>query len=164
MIQTIETLVLLLVVIAAVAVVAARSKIPPAILLVLTGVVLALVPGLPSLELAPVSLQSPPDFAARRRQRRVHDRDRGGGDPLAPGVPLAHRLPAGRHRLAARRGGAALDRAPDADPAAHPRRARRRGAGERRHGTHFLSLRARRGEHGPVLARSGGRDFRRHRR
>jgi Na+/H+ antiporter len=53
MIQTIETLVLLLVVIAAVAVVAARSKIPPAILLVLTGVILALVPGLPSFELAP---------------------------------------------------------------------------------------------------------------
>ncbi len=33
--------------------VAARLKIPPAILLVLTGVVLALVPGLPKLELAP---------------------------------------------------------------------------------------------------------------
>ena len=53
MISTIQILVLLLAVAAAVAVLAARLKIPPAILLVLTGVVLALVPGLPTLELAP---------------------------------------------------------------------------------------------------------------
>jgi monovalent cation/hydrogen antiporter len=53
MIPTIQILVLLLVVVAAVALVAARLKIPPAILLVLTGVVLALVPGLPTVELAP---------------------------------------------------------------------------------------------------------------
>ena len=53
MISTIQILVLLLVVVAAVAVLAARLKIPPAILLVLTGVVLALVPGLPALALAP---------------------------------------------------------------------------------------------------------------
>ncbi len=53
MIPTIQILVLLLVVVAAVALVAARLKIPSAILLVLTGVVLALVPGLPTLELAP---------------------------------------------------------------------------------------------------------------
>src|ERR1700730_13996843 len=52
MILTIQSLVLLLAVIAAVAVAAARLKIPPAILLVLTGMVLALVPGLPTLELA----------------------------------------------------------------------------------------------------------------
>ena len=44
---------LLLVVIAAVAVVAARLKIPAAIPLVVTGVVLALVPGLPTVKLAP---------------------------------------------------------------------------------------------------------------
>ncbi|HMF05458.1 MAG TPA: Na+/H+ antiporter [Methylocella sp.] len=53
MIATIQTLVLLLAVVAAVAVVAARLKIPQAILLVLTGVVLALIPGLPTVELAP---------------------------------------------------------------------------------------------------------------
>ncbi len=53
MISTIQVLVLLLAVAAAVAVLAARLKIPPAILLVLTGVALALVPGLPTLELAP---------------------------------------------------------------------------------------------------------------
>src|SRR6202165_1266982 len=53
MIPTIQILVLLPVVVAAVAVVARRLKIPPAILLVLTGVVLALVPGLPAVRLAP---------------------------------------------------------------------------------------------------------------
>ena len=53
MLPTIQTLVSLLIVIAAVAVVAARLKIPPAILLVITGVVLALIPGLPTVELAP---------------------------------------------------------------------------------------------------------------
>ena len=53
MTTTIQILVLLLIVIAAVAVVAARLKVPPAILLVLTGVVLALVPGLPTVRLAP---------------------------------------------------------------------------------------------------------------
>src|SRR5712691_10981129 len=53
MIPTIQILVFLLVVVAAVAVAAVRLKIPPAILLVLTGVALALVPGLPAVELAP---------------------------------------------------------------------------------------------------------------
>ncbi|QBR70608.1 Na+/H+ antiporter [Beijerinckiaceae bacterium] len=53
MVSTIQILVLLLAVVAAVAVLSARLEIPPAILLVLSGVVLALVPGLPSLELAP---------------------------------------------------------------------------------------------------------------
>src|SRR5262245_32898337 len=50
---TVQVLVLLLAVTAAVAVVAARLKIPPAIILVLTGVLLALIPGLPAVELAP---------------------------------------------------------------------------------------------------------------
>jgi monovalent cation/hydrogen antiporter len=53
MVPTIQILVLLLAVIAVVAVVAARLKIPSAILLVLTGVVLAVVPNLPVVELAP---------------------------------------------------------------------------------------------------------------
>ena len=53
MISTIQLMVALLVVVAAVAVVAARLKIPPAILLVITGVALALIPGLPTVELAP---------------------------------------------------------------------------------------------------------------
>jgi monovalent cation/hydrogen antiporter len=53
MLPTYEILVLLLIVIAAVAFVSARLKIPSAILLVLTGVALALIPGLPMVELAP---------------------------------------------------------------------------------------------------------------
>jgi monovalent cation/hydrogen antiporter len=53
MISTIQILVSLLAVVAAVAVLADRLQIPSAILLVLVGVVLALVPGLPTLELAP---------------------------------------------------------------------------------------------------------------
>ena len=50
MIPTIQILELLLGVIAAVAFVVARLNIPPAILLVLTGVTLALVPGLPTVK------------------------------------------------------------------------------------------------------------------
>src|SRR5437764_13447371 len=53
MISTIQILVLLLVVVAAVGFIAARLKIPSAILLVLVGVALALIPGLPAIELAP---------------------------------------------------------------------------------------------------------------
>ena len=53
MIATIQLLVLLLAVVAATAVIANRLRIPPAILLVLTGVLLAVVPGLPPVELAP---------------------------------------------------------------------------------------------------------------
>jgi monovalent cation/hydrogen antiporter len=53
MIPTVQILVLLLVVTAAVAVLAARLKIPPAIILVLSGVLLALIPGLPEVVLAP---------------------------------------------------------------------------------------------------------------
>src|SRR6185437_9465999 len=53
MVETVQILVLLLAVVAAVAVLAARLEIPPAILLVIAGVILALVPGLPSVELAP---------------------------------------------------------------------------------------------------------------
>src|SRR6059058_3113123 len=53
MIPTIQTLILLLIVIASVAVAEARFRIPNAILLVVTGIILGLIPGLPSVELAP---------------------------------------------------------------------------------------------------------------
>src|SRR5271167_1840902 len=53
MTRTIQSLVLVLVVVAVVGFAAKRLKVPPAILLVLTGVVLALVPGLPAVRLAP---------------------------------------------------------------------------------------------------------------
>ena len=53
MLQSIEILVLLLAVIAAISVVAGRLDMPPAILLVCAGVALALIPGLPTVKLAP---------------------------------------------------------------------------------------------------------------
>jgi monovalent cation/hydrogen antiporter len=53
MITIIQTPLVLLIVIAAVAVASARLTVPPAILLVVTGVALALLPGLPTLKLAP---------------------------------------------------------------------------------------------------------------
>src|SRR5579862_7174136 len=53
MTSTIQLLILLLLVIAVVAVAADRLRIPAVILLVLTGVVLALLPGLPELKLDP---------------------------------------------------------------------------------------------------------------
>ncbi len=52
-VREIQILLFLLIAIAAVGVVAKRSNIPAAILLVLTGVLLALVPGLPAVRLAP---------------------------------------------------------------------------------------------------------------
>ena len=52
-IHQIQIFLLLLIAIAAVGVVAKRANVPPAILLVLTGLVLALVPGLPAVRLAP---------------------------------------------------------------------------------------------------------------
>jgi Na+/H+ antiporter len=53
MTSTIQVLVLLLGLVAAVAIIANRLKIPPSIPLVVTGVLVALVPGLPPVELAP---------------------------------------------------------------------------------------------------------------
>src|SRR5215208_8540975 len=53
MTSTVQILVLLLAVVAGVAAAADRLKVPPAILLVLTGICLAVVPGLPAVELAP---------------------------------------------------------------------------------------------------------------
>jgi CPA1 family monovalent cation:H+ antiporter len=53
MMATIQVAVLLLIVVAAVALAARRLRLPPAILLVVVGVVLALVPGLPRVELVP---------------------------------------------------------------------------------------------------------------
>src|SRR5215204_3972512 len=53
MTSTVQILVLLLAVVAGVAAAADRLKLPPAILLVLTGTALAIVPGLPAVELDP---------------------------------------------------------------------------------------------------------------
>ena len=132
MTSTLQILVLLLVVIAAVAVVAKRLQIPPAILLVITGVVLALVPGLPTVNLAPnfvLLFVLPPlvyssavamswrefRFSLRpislpcHRLRPVHDRCDRGGHPCAAGILLERRLRFGGHCLTARSRGAAVD-------------------------------------------------------
>src|SRR5947199_5513060 len=53
MTATLQTLFLLLAVMVAIAVVAQRLKLAPSILLVIAGIALALVPGLPPIELAP---------------------------------------------------------------------------------------------------------------
>jgi CPA1 family monovalent cation:H+ antiporter len=53
MIATIQILIVLLIAIAAVAILAARINIPSSILLVITGVALALLPGLPAVRIAP---------------------------------------------------------------------------------------------------------------
>lgn len=53
MLLTLQTLIVLLTVIAVVAAVARRIQIPPAILLVIAGLALAFLPGLPALDLAP---------------------------------------------------------------------------------------------------------------
>ncbi|HTY51048.1 MAG TPA: cation:proton antiporter, partial [Steroidobacteraceae bacterium] len=53
MVRTLQLLVLLLVVIAAVEALAERLRIPASILLVVSGVLLALIPGLPAVNLAP---------------------------------------------------------------------------------------------------------------
>jgi Na+/H+ antiporter len=53
MVETLQILLSLLVVVGVVAVLAKRLQIPPPILLVLAGVALALLPGMPSIELAP---------------------------------------------------------------------------------------------------------------
>ena len=139
MIPTIQLMVLLLVVISAVAVVAARLDTPPAILLVITGVILALIPGLPTVRLAPefvLLIVLPPivyssAVAMSWREFRfnlrpisllavgcvaVHERRRRRGDPLAAGILLAGGLRAGSHRVAARPRGAAVDCPPNAAP------------------------------------------------
>src|ERR1700749_4643845 len=53
MTETIQLILLLLVVLVIVAVAAQRFKLAPSILLVIAGILLALIPGIPSIELAP---------------------------------------------------------------------------------------------------------------
>ena len=79
---TSQTLVLLLAVIAAVAVAAERLKIPPAILLVVTGVALALIPGLPAIEIAP-------DDTVEIHRRLMFDARFHDTDALIAGMPAA---------------------------------------------------------------------------
>ena len=93
----------------------------------------------------------------RHRLRGVHHVAVAAATHWLLGFSVAGRLRARRHRLAARRGGAAVDRAPNADPEAHPGRSRRRRAGERRHGPHSLPLRGGRGQRSGIFVRRGRR-------
>ena len=107
MIATIETILLLLAMLVAVAIVARRLNTAPSILLVVAGIALALLPGLPRIVLAPelvllrpsaaadlfgrrrhelarISLQPAADHAAGVRLRAVHQRRRGSGGAFCP--------------------------------------------------------------------------------
>jgi hypothetical protein len=184
MISTIQVLVLLLAVVAAVAVIGTRLGLPDPILLVLTGVGLALVAGLPPVELAPelvlllalppviymsavtmswreVRLNLGPISLLCGRLRRVHNGNDRRCSPLAIGPPLAGWLCLGGNRLAAGYNGAIVDRPTNGDPPAHSDHPRGRRAGKRCHCPHSLPVRSR--KLGCVLRRPSGRNVRHHR-
>ncbi len=153
MASTIQILILLLIVIVVVSIVATRLKVPPSILLVLAGVVLALVPGLPGVTLAPevvLLLVLPPliyssAVAMSWREFRFNLRPislLAVGCVIFTTVSVAaacHLLLSfswpvgfgtGRHSFAAGPSGAAGDRAPLAAAEAPSRHSRGRGARE----------------------------------
>ena len=177
MTETIQTLLFMLAVLAAVAVAAKRLKIAPSILLVVAGIGIALIPGLPKVELAPevvLLVILPPliysaGVAMSWREFKFNLR------PIAllafgcvvfttcAVAAAAHyllefrlggRLSARRDHFADRRRGAARDRAPARTAAPDRRRAGRRGPRQRRHRAGALSLCRRRGQHRHVFARS----------
>ena len=177
---------ILLAVLAGTALLARRINVAPAILLLLAGIALAFVPGMPSLELPPelvLLLVLPPliysasvamswrefkfnlraDHPAVGRLRDLHRLRGRRRDALPDRIALERRFPAGGHRRATRRGGAAGDRAQARAAAPDPRRARGRGARQRRHRADPLSLRGGGDFDRPVLAAEGRRHLRRHR-
>ena len=97
-------------------------------------------------ELARIQIQPAPDHPAVGRLRDLHRLRGRRRDALSDRAALGRRLPAGGHRRAARRGGAAGDRPQARHAAPDPGRARGRGPRQRRHRADPLSLR-------------GGRDF-----
>ena len=187
MTATLQILLLLLAVLVVVAVAARRLNTAPSILLVIAGIVLALVPGLPPVELAPefvlLVILPPIIYSAgvsmSWREFRFNLRPISllafgcvvfttcavaAAVHLALGCAVGRRLPARRDRRAARRRGAADDRAPARTAAAAAGRARRRGPRQRRDRADPLSLRGRGDRDRHVLAVEGGRHLRRHRR
>ena len=141
---------ILLAVLAGTALLARRTNIAPAILLLLAGIALAFVPGMPPIELPPelvLLLVLPPliysaSVAMSWREFRFNLRVISmlavgcviftafmvaAATHYLIGLPWGVGFLLGRHRRAARRGGAAGDRAQARPAAAHPRRARRRG-------------------------------------
>ena len=155
---------ILLAVLAGTALLARRINVAPAILLLLAGIALAFVPGMPSLELPPelvLLVVLPPliysaSVAMSWREFKFNLRPiillavgcviftacRGRRrDALPDRAAVERRLPARRHRRAAGRGGAAGDRPQARTAAPDPGRARGRGTGQRRHRADPLSLR-----------------------
>jgi len=104
-------------VLAAVALLARRLNTAPSILLVVVGVALALIPGIPPIELSPqfvLLIVLPPliysaGVAMSWREFRfnlrpialLHDLRGGGGGPLRARAAVEHRLSARSHRIAA---------------------------------------------------------------
>ena len=161
---TFQIFLILLAVLAGTALLARRIHIAPAILLLLAGIALAFVPGMPPLELPPelvLLLVLPPliysaSVAMSWREFRSNLRPIillavgcviftasvvASADALPDRAAVECRLPARRHRRTPGRGGAAGDRPQARAAAAHPGRARGRGTGQRRHRADPLSLR-----------------------
>ena len=130
-----QTILFLLAVLVVVAIVARRLNTAPSILLVVAGIGVALVPGLPRIELAPelvlLGILPPLIYSAGVamswrefrfnlrpitllgfRLRLVHRRRGGGGRAPPPRHALGRRLRARRHRGADRRGCPARRRPP----------------------------------------------------
>ena len=178
---------ILLAVLAGTALLARRINVASAILMMLAGIVLAFVPGMPSIELPPelvllvvlppliysasvamswreFKFNLRPIIAAGGRLRDFH-RLRGRRRHALPDrAAVDRRLPAGRHRRTARRGGAAGDCPQARHAAPDPGRARGRGPGQRCDRADPLSLRGRGDPDRHVLAAEGHRHVRCHRR
>ena len=155
---------ILLAVLAGTALLARRINVAPAILLLLAGIALAFVPGMPSLELPPelvLLVVLPPliysaSVAMSWREFKFNLRPIillavgcviftafavAAATHYLIGLPWNVGFLLGRHRRAAGRGGAAGDRPQARTAAPHPGRARGRGTGQRRHRADPLSLR-----------------------
>ncbi len=185
--QTYSILIFILVTVAIVAIASNRTRIPAAILLVLVGLLISLMPGLPRVELSPelvLLLVVPPliysaGVAMSWREFRYNIRSISllafGGVTFTTvavaavvhfllGLGLVDRLRARRDHLAARRGRADGDRAPARHAAADHGRHRGRGSRQRCHGADPVPLRRRRGVARHVFVRLGGARVRRHHR
>ena len=175
---------ILLAVLAGTALLARRINIAPAILLLLAGIALAFVPGMPAVELPPelvLLLVLPPliysaSVAMSWREFKSNLRPIillavgcviftafavAAATHYLIGLPWTRRLPARGHRRAARRGGAAGDRPQARHAAPDPRRARGRRACQRRHRADPLPLRGGGDFDRHVLAAEGDRHLRR---
>ena len=180
---------ILLAVLAGTALLARRINVAPAILLLLAGIALAFVPGMPAVELPPevvllrgaaaadlfgqrrhelarVQIQPPADHPAVGRLRRLHRLHSRRRDALPDRAALDSGVPAGGHRRAAGRGGAAGDCAQARHAPPHSRHPRGRRTGQRRHRADPLSVHGGRHYDRHVFAAQGDRHLRayRHRR